>query len=153
MITYLETDEKDIDCVEEMWKNLIYHLQSESKYFSESYKNRDFKERKKQFIQNAEEGQLRLDIAKDRKKNVGYCVSSIINRKGIFDSIYVEERYRKQGVGKTLMERTIEWMNLNNVTDFEIMLTFGNTEALKFYQSFGFYPKNMILKKKQAQNL
>lgn len=148
MIYYYETDAKDLDIIEDMWKNLICHLQSKSTYFSSDYKQRVFEERKKQFIEISKNGQLRLDIVKDEKKYVGYCVSSIINGKGAVDSIYVDNDYRENGIGRKLIELVLGWMEFNGVLDIEILITFGNEEALAFYENFGFHPKNMLLHKK-----
>lgn len=138
---------KTYDIIEDMWKNLIYHLQSKSTYFSNDYKQRFFEERKKQLIQIADNGQLRLDIVKDGKKYVGYSVSSIINGKGAVDSIYVDPYYRENGIGRKLMELALGWMEFNSVLDVEILITFGNKNALEFYENFGFCPKNILLKK------
>jgi len=148
MITYHETDEKDIEIIADMWKNLIHHLQSRSKYFPMDYKHLIFEERKKQFLKIAETEKLRLDIVKDGKKCIAYSVSSIIDEKGFVDSLYVAEPSRNAGIGNKLMERSLNWMEINGVSDFEILVSYGNEDALKFYEKYDFYPKHLILKKK-----
>lgn len=91
---------------------------------------------------------MRLDIVKDGKKCIAYSVSSIIDEKGFVDSLYVAEPSRNAGIGNKLMERSLNWMEINGVSDFEILVSYGNEDALKFYEKYDFYPKHLILKKK-----
>lgn len=148
MITYHETDENDLEIISDMWKNLINHLQSQSKYFPDDYQHLIFEERKKQLIRIAESGKLRLDLVKNGNYYLGYSVSSIVGAKGSVDSLYVAQPHRNEGIGNKLMERSLNWMELNGVSDLEILVSYGNKDALKFYEKFGFYPKHLILKKK-----
>lgn len=148
MITYHETDEKDLEIIEDMWKGLIHHLVSQSQYFPMDYQSLIFEERKEQFLKIAETGKLRLDIVKNGENYLAYSVSSIINDKGSVDSLFVAQHYRNEGIGNKLMERTLNWMEINGVSDFEILVSYGNKNALKFYEKYGFYPKHLILKKK-----
>jgi ribosomal protein S18 acetylase RimI-like enzyme len=60
----------------------------------------------------------------------------------------VDKRCRKEGIGNKLMERSLDWMKLNEVSDLEILVSYGNKNALKFYEKYEFYPKHLILKKK-----
>jgi diamine N-acetyltransferase len=148
MITYHETDERDLEIIESMWKKLIQHLQSQSTYFPMDYQHLIFKERKQQLTKTAETGKLRLDIVKDGNNYLGYSISSIVDGKGSIDSLYVDKTYRNEGIGNKLMERSLNWMEINVVSDFEILVSYGNEDALKFYEKFGFYPKHLILKRK-----
>jgi ribosomal protein S18 acetylase RimI-like enzyme len=148
MITYNETDENDLELISDMWKKLIHHLQSKSKYFSMDYQNLLFETRKDQLKNIAESGKLRLDIVKDGENYLAYSVSSIVDEKGSIDSLYVDKQYRNDGIGNKLMKRALNWMELNDVPDFEILVSYGNENALKFYEKYDFYPKHLILKKK-----
>jgi len=148
MITYNETDEKDLELISDMWKKLIHHLQSQSTYFPMDYQCLSFEKRKEQFENIAESGKLRLDIVKDGENYLGYSVSSIVGEKGSVESLYVDKRCRKEGIGNKLMERSLDWMKLNEVSDLEILVSYGNEDALKFYEKYEFYPKHLILKKK-----
>lgn len=148
MLNYYETDEKDLELIEPLWKKLIYHLQSKSTYFSLDYKSLIFEERREQLIKIAESGQLRLDIVTEGTEYMGYCVCSIVDGKGFIDSLFVDQQYRKRGIGNKLMERALNWMDIHSVSDIEILMSFGNDAALGFYEKYGFYTKNMILRKK-----
>jgi ribosomal protein S18 acetylase RimI-like enzyme len=148
MITYNETDENDLELISDMWKKLIHHLQSKSKYFSMDYQNLLFETRKDQLKNIAESGKLRLDIVKDGENYLAYSVSSIVGEKGSIDSLYVDKQYRNEGIGNELMKRALNWMELNDVPDFEVLVSYGNEDALKFYEKYDFYPKHLILKKK-----
>lgn len=148
MINYNETDEKDLEVISDMWKKLILHLQSQSKYFPTDYQCLTFEKRREQFENIAESGKLRLDIVKDGENYLAYSVSSIVDEKGSIESLYVDKRCRKEGIGNKLMERALDWMELNEVSDLEILVSYGNENALKFYEKYEFYPKHLILKKK-----
>lgn len=148
MITYNETDEKDLELISGMWKKLIHHLESQSKYFPIDYQNLIFEKRKEQLKNIAKSGKLRLDIVKNGETYLGYSISSIVDEKGFIDSLYVDRKYRNEGIGNKLMNRALNWMELHNVSDFEILVSYGNEDALKFYEKFEFYPKHLILKKK-----
>jgi diamine N-acetyltransferase len=148
MITYNETDENDLELISDMWKKLIRHLQSKSKYFPMDYQHLLFETRKDQLKTIAESGKLRLDIVKDGENYLGYSVSSIVDEKGSIDSLYVDKQYRNEGIGNNLMKRALNWMELNDVPNFEILVSYGNEDALKFYEKYDFYPKHLILKKK-----
>lgn len=148
MITYHETDEKDLEIIADMWKKLVEHLQLQSKYFSSDYQSLIFEERKQQLIKITETGMLRLDIVKDDNKYLAYSVSSIMDGKGSVDSLYVDKHYRNEGIGNKLMKRALNWMEINDVSDFEILVSYGNQDAINFYEKYDFYPKYLILKKK-----
>jgi ribosomal protein S18 acetylase RimI-like enzyme len=148
MITYNETDENDLELISDMWKKLIHHLQSKSKYFPMDYQHLLFETRKDQLKNIAESGKLRLDIVKDGENYLAYSVSSIVDEKGSIDSLYVDKQHRNEGIGNELMKRTLNWMELNDVPNFEILVSYGNEDALKFYEKYNFYPKHLILKKK-----
>ena len=103
MITYHETDEKNLEIIENLWKSLINHLRSQSKYFPMDYESLTFEKRKEQFIKITETGKLRLDIVKDGNNYLAYSVSSIMDGKGSIDSLYVAQPYRNEGIGNKLM--------------------------------------------------
>lgn len=143
---------EDLDIIEPLWEKIKKHHQIISPNFSEKYQASDFKTRKRELIAKSSGGKLRLELAEDisRKKNIGYCISSISSQgQGEIDSLFVEEDYRSRGIGYELLKRALHWMESECVDDLKIVVAVGNEELLPFYQSFGFYPRHMILENKK----
>ena len=150
MISYFETDEKELDLIKDLWEKLNLHHQLRSKKFHQDYLNIHFEHRKDELIKKSNKGKLRLDLALDNTKVIGYCISSYSNENGAIDSINVEEKFRNLGIGDTLMKRALIWMDSNNVENRQVKISVGNDVAIKFYKKYGFHPKHIILK--QLQN-
>lgn len=59
----------------------------------------------------------------------------------------MEENYRGTGIGKKLMEMSLEWLDQNGIDDIFIIVAAGNENALNFYNEFGFKPRAYKLKR------
>ena len=70
--------------------------------------------------------------------------SNILNLEGI----YVDENYRKSGVGKLLLTSFENWAK-EMYDDYVIEITYinANENAQKFYESMGYIPVKTILRK------
>lgn len=66
----------------------------------------------------------------------------------MLESLFVKEEYRKQGVGKALIEMLEKWAS-ERFNDYvvEIVCLSNNTEALKFYDKLGYKEVKTILRK------
>lgn len=58
MISYFETDEKELDTIKELWEKLKHHHQSRSKYFFQDYENIVFEDRKEELLKKSEKAHL-----------------------------------------------------------------------------------------------
>jgi diamine N-acetyltransferase len=150
MISYIETDEKGLDLIKELWEQLNSHHKARSKYFYQDYEKIVFDDRKKQLMKKTGKWNLRIDLAVDNDidHTVGYCVSSISNNNGEIDSIYVDENFRSMGIGDNLMKRALEWMDMNDILNREVKLSAGNDDTIQFYSRYGFHPKHIVLKQR-----
>ena len=83
----------------------------------------------------------------DTGNYVGYCLSSIENNLGEVESIYIENQYRKFGLGGKLIEKSLDWFKFNGITNIGINVVYGNDEALLFYERYGFHVGTYILKR------
>ena len=72
-------------------------------------------------------------LAKDKDGNVVGCCRIVNGNK--LERMAVVKNYRGKGVGKLLMEASINSIRNNKETSIKIH---AQTHALKFYQSFGF---------------
>jgi ribosomal protein S18 acetylase RimI-like enzyme len=136
-----------LDFVQPLWEKLNKHHENNSNYFSDKFRNLKFEVRKNKFI-NDETLDVKIDLIKDKAKAVyiGYCISTI-NKDLIaeIDSLFVEKEYRKYGLGDKLMNRSLEWLNSNQVKIKVIGVAEGNENVLKFYEKYGFYKKTVTL--------
>ncbi|MGF7057655.1 GNAT family N-acetyltransferase [Brassicibacter mesophilus] len=149
MIKYTTIDMNDIGLIKELWEKLNLLHSRRSKYFEQKFKSFSFENRIKFLFKKSEEGKVRIDIVKDDDKYIGYCISSIDeNLIGGVESIFLEEEYRGSGIGEQLMERSMNWMDDNQISKCILGVAYGNENVLSFYQKFGFYPRTTILEKK-----
>lgn len=76
-----------------------------------------------------------FDLTSVRKENVG-CLSQF----------FIKDGYRQYGIGSVLFNMSMEWLSqFNDVEDYFIYVSNGNTEAIEFYKSKGFTVSHDIL--------
>ncbi|QRG69016.1 GNAT family N-acetyltransferase [Brevibacillus choshinensis] len=76
-----------------------------------------------------------FDLASVRKENVG-CLSQF----------YIKEEYRQYGAGSKLFQMSMEWLQqFEDVDDYFIYVSNGNSDALEFYKRKGFSVSHDIL--------
>jgi len=95
------------------------------------------------------QGQVKIILAQESetKEIIGYCISSIDrDGQGEIDSIYILDVNRGMGVGNVLMERTLKWFEDQGIINIYISVLYGNEQAIKFYENYGFYPRTYLLK-------
>lgn len=68
----------------------------------------------------------------------GYANLRIIAGEGEIERIAVDSRFRRQGVGRELMEKMEEAASMEGVGDITLEVRESNTAARKLYESFGF---------------
>jgi ribosomal protein S18 acetylase RimI-like enzyme len=147
-IVYIEKNKKDLDLIGPLWDKLRIHHKVRSKYFKKHFDEMTWKIRKKELLDKAKNGVMLIHLAKDTDtgKLVGYCVSTVNkNKVGEIESIFIEENYRRTGIGNNFMKRAFKWMNGKSVTRKVVAVAAGNEEALPFYSKFKFYPRASIL--------
>jgi ribosomal protein S18 acetylase RimI-like enzyme len=136
-----------LDLVQPLWEKLNKQHENNSNYFTDKFRNLKFEVRKNKFI-NDETLDVKIDLIKDKEKAVyiGYCISTI-NKDLIaeIESLFIEKDYRKYGLGSKLMNRSLEWLNSNQVKIKIIGVAEGNENVLEFYKKYGFYKKVTIL--------
>jgi len=147
-IEYLATDIREIELLRPLWIQLNEHHHAHARAFQGQYERMTFEDRKEYFGKVAATGSLRIDLARDPEtgRHVGYCVSSLSEEKaGEIESIFIEAGYRSQGVGTTLMERALTWLDAGGSVRNRVSVGDGNEGAFIFYQKFGFFPRLTVL--------
>jgi ribosomal protein S18 acetylase RimI-like enzyme len=154
-IIYQDIPSVDLDKIQLLWEQLKAHHHKKSRFFKYRYEQMTFDDRKKVWLKKEK---LYIDTAKEDKsdKFVGYCVSSIDRKlesnEGEIESILVTAGYQELGIGKTLMERGIEWLESNNAESIKIAVAGGNEEVFSFYEKHGFFHfSNILMQRKPFQ--
>ncbi|ERI93662.1 acetyltransferase, GNAT family [Clostridiales bacterium oral taxon 876 str. F0540] len=139
-----------LDFVQPLWEKLNKHHESKSTYFKDKFKNLKFDVRKGKFV-NDSNLKVKVDLIKDLETNayIGYCISSV-NKEliGEIESLFIEEEYRKYGLGDKLMNRAIEWLDNAQAKTKIIGVAEGNENVLDFYKKYGFYKRRIILEQR-----
>ena len=150
-LIYRSTDISEIDLICPLREQLNDHHRANARLFHDLYSQWSFDDRKEYFSGVAAVGFLRIELAYDPVscQYIGYCVSSLSPEKsGEIESIFVEDQFRQRGVGKTLLNRALTWLDTNGSVRNRVSVADGNEEAFSFYREFGFYPRMTVLEQK-----
>lgn len=149
IIEYRDLPSEEIDKIKPLWEKLKSHHYERATAFKTDFEKMTFAERKRKLCIGKKELKIIIAQEKNTSQIVGYCISSISEEDlGEVDSIFIDENFRRSGIGKEFMNRSLEWFNENKIKDIIISVALGNEEALPFYEKFGFSPRTYILKKK-----
>ena len=146
-IVYVQGALELLPRVQPLWLKLNDIHLANSNYFKHHYHDFTFEERCKRFSEEAQlEVMVVLACDAASSMDVAYCISSVNSAMvGEVDSLYVEQDYRKLGVGDRLMKQAMQWMDALQVKRRIIAVAEGNEMVLPFYQRYGFYPRKIIL--------
>ena len=79
-------------------------------------------------------------------KVIGYFIGKIEKAKpfitpkkiGKISDAFVEEKYRKSGIGKMMFNELIQWFKKNKIKHIELSVDSRNEIGIKAWQKFGF---------------
>lgn len=133
-----------VKLIENLWeKNRQYHENS-SEYFSKLYGSICFDDKIKNY-EGLSEDMLKITVAKENGKYIGYCISTIIEDKGEIASLHVDEFKRGTGVGKELVVKHLKWMKEKKCKVIGVTVSQENENTIGFYRKFGFYPNTLYM--------
>lgn len=147
MIRYLTGEKEYFQEVKPLWEKLNHHHLSKNPDAKKFYASFTFERR----ISKLEGKQkIRVVVAQDDLygENIGYCLSSIHEGEAKIESLYVADAYRKKGIGKTLVQDAVAWMEFHQIEKKTISIAKGNEEAFGFYEKMGFCLRNYVFSKK-----
>ena len=153
-IEYIEKDKTDLDLVGPLWEKLNTHHKVRSLNFAEHFDKMTWDKRKSELLDKCNNGAMLIHLAKDNKTGalIGYCVSTINDKKQAeLESIYIEESYRRDGIGSNFMKRALKWMEGQAAARKVIAVAAGNEEAFPFYERYNFYPRASILEQVETK--
>ncbi len=80
-------------------------------------------------------------VAEEKGKIIGFGQVWIKNKDtGITESVYVDRKYRKRGVGKDLMKEMIKWLKNKKLKYIESGAYLRNKPSVKLHEKLGFKP-------------
>lgn len=94
-------------------------------------------------------------VAKEGEVPVAYLLAEITlfplefetRKRGLIAGVYVERRFRREGLGKKLLEHAYRWFDQNGVKVVELIDRYGNDQGRSFWAAEGFEPSRVILRK------
>lgn len=79
-----------------------------------------------------------LLVAKENNTLIGFCFTTVLVGWAMCNDLYVTSSYRRQGVGKKLMEETIDKLKKKGIGYLGLIVNTDNLRGLKFYEKNGF---------------
>ncbi len=80
-------------------------------------------------------------VAEDKKEIIGFGQAWIKNKDtGITESVYIDRKYRKSGVGEKIMKDMIKWLKKHKLKYIESSSYTKNTPSIKLHKKLGFKP-------------
>lgn len=146
--TFTVIDKKKLDVIQQLWQKLNEIHLNESVHFKEHYKSFTFKDRCLKFIPIPED-KLRIEIVQDNEVCIGYCITTINDSVGEIDSIFVESAFRTYGLGRILIDNSVQWLKTNRCQKIMVGVAAGHESVFEFYQKFNFYPRMTYLQLKE----
>ena len=138
---------EELPQIKPLWECLNEIHLHDSLYFKEHFQNNTFEKRFHDIKEITPEN-LHLEVIKDTGQIIGYCVSSVQNGTGEIESLFIEEKYRKCGFGKRLVQNALEWFTAKNCQKFIVGVAGGHEKVFGFYQKMGFFPRTTVLELK-----
>lgn len=136
----------DLDMVVDMQLSLQRHLE---KCSSSVWR---YTEERKKFLRQdyvkylADENSLLL-VAELKGEVVGFLSSTVAHRTdhlpkiiGNISSIYIQENFRRQGIGSRLVREACRFFRSKNAESLNLRYVLGNSEAERFWKTLGFKP-------------
>ena len=122
-----------------------YH-NCKSKHFYGRYPRITFEERIEEYRKNAKLGEYRIELLTGVETNniIGFCIAYSKKVSGKIEVLFIDEKYRRNGLGVKLMSSALEWFGENHINEIELTVVYGN-EAVSFYEKLGFYPRSIIM--------
>lgn len=141
-VTYLELGSESIDLIKPLWEQLNQHHLIRSPDFRQHYEQMTFAIRKTDLLKKE---RLCIILALSDRATIGYCICTIAGETGEIDSIFVQDEYRRSGIGEQLMNRALAWLKAGGAKKKIVAVGAGNEAAIPFYESFGFLPRMTVL--------
>src|SRR5215472_792203 len=159
-LRFVEGGAELLDRIEPLWKQQTALHAEKSLHFAESFTTANFSDRKRVFQQKARTGALLIVLAMVGSDQIaGYTVCSVCEeladlgacKVGEIDSMFILASYRRLGIGRKFLRRSMEWFEQNRAEKVIAMVAVGNEEVLEFYRHAGLLPRAILLQRKDQK--
>jgi diamine N-acetyltransferase len=156
-LKFVEGGAELLDRIEPLWKQQTALHAEKSLHFAESFTTASFSDRKSVFEQKARTGTLLVVLAMAGPDEIaGYTVCSVGEelsdlgacKIGEIDSMFILASYRRLGIGRKFLRRSMEWFEQNHAEKVIALVAVGNEEVLEFYRHAGLLPRAILLQSK-----
>jgi GNAT superfamily N-acetyltransferase len=160
-LKFVEGGAEFLDRIEPLWKKQTALHAKKSRHFPEHFTTANFSDRKRVFEQKARTGSLLVILAMVGLDEIaGYTVCSVCEelsdlgacKVGEIDSMFILESYRRLGIGRKFLVRSMEWFEQNRVEKVIALVAVGNEEVLEFYRLAGLLPRAILLQRKDSMH-
>ena len=152
MINIRKATVKDFETIQSFQKKLSEY---EAQFTNEFNINWAYSEKGKFFFERHIKGRNVFTlVAVDEKKLIGYLAVTIKktdfrnrNKLALLDHLFVNEDYRKKGVGNMLIEEAVKKLRERKVPRFQLYVLKDNINAIDFYNKNKFKEFILIMEK------
>ncbi|MGF7056735.1 GNAT family N-acetyltransferase [Brassicibacter mesophilus] len=148
----VELKRKEINSLVRLWGKLSnYHKNFDDYIMPSSY----WKEYMRDYFANDMDKQNKITfIAKNDNIYAGFIKAEIRtapeifggSRSGYISELFIEEKYRGNGLALTLMEKAISWVKSKDADSIRLNVNSENLRAIRFYEKLGFKEVNKTLR-------
>lgn len=140
----------DFDAIIKMQiDNAIYHADLDAKYVLKNDIEHNFSQNLERYFSN---DKCKILVAKSSENIVGFVLGYSIGNHPIFDfpkrafidEIFIPKKYRKNGIGKALIEAFLKEMK---VEELVLKVNAKNRDAIQFWEKMGFATELLQMKK------
>ena len=148
---------EDADAVAELWERLVaYHQSLDAElppatangkhYYAEHLSQRLEDDHARAFVAVTRSSETNGSSGHVGEKIVGYALGVMIDLvpelfeqepSGFLADIFVDDAYRRHGVGRSLVEATAEWFRQRGAAYFEWHVAAHNPDGIAFWRSLG----------------
>jgi len=137
--------EDDVPAIGQMWEKLaLFHNMLDSALPPAARGGGKVYARR--LVSRLSDSQTRLIVAEDDGELVGYALAVIIDvipdmfvqeNSGFLADIYVDDAFRRKGVGRALVDSVKVWLLENGIRTFEWYVAEHNAVGKRFWESVG----------------
>jgi GNAT superfamily N-acetyltransferase len=136
---------EDVDAVARLWEALVtYHRELDSSLPPAAPQGA--RRYARRLIDRMDDPMSRVLVAEVDGKVVGYVLGVVVDLapemfsqepSGFLADIFVDEPYRRAGVGKALVEALVDWFHEKGLHYYEWHVAARNEDSLAFWRSLG----------------
>jgi ribosomal protein S18 acetylase RimI-like enzyme len=134
-----------IEELNDLLLELVDHHNRVSKYFQGKFPSKPLNEKMAEIKDKVNNGTTLVDVIRLNKTIIAFAIYFVDNNTGILEYLVTSVKYRNKGYGKVLMDNIMAYFEKNEVKRIEIRVVYGNDNAKKFYERYGFQIQSEIL--------